>query len=77
MKEKSHKELQPDEERIEIMKNCSFGLNGVHFTDEDLKNHVVPEKYRDVPIRFLYPEIEIHIKEDCKISTDQPLTKGE
>lgn len=58
MKEKSRKELQPDEERTKIMKSCSFGLGGVHFTDEDLKDRVVPEKYQDVPIRLLYPDIE-------------------
>lgn len=58
MKERSHKELQSNEEKLDVMKNCSFGLIGVHFTDEDLKNRVVPEKYQDVPIRFLYPDIE-------------------
>lgn len=46
MKEKSHKELQSNEEKLDVMKNCSFGLIGVHFTDEDLKNRVVPEKYQ-------------------------------
>lgn len=77
MKEKSHKELQSEEERLNVMKSCSFGLYGVHFTDEDLKNHIVSEKYRDVPIRLLYPEIKIDIEEDHKISTDDLLTKGE
>lgn len=77
MKEKSHKDIQSSEESLDIMKSCSFGLHGVHFTDEDLANRKVPKEYQDVPIRYLYPDIEETSEEILNALRHESSTKGD
>lgn len=58
MKEKSHKELQPDEERSDIMKSLDVRLDGPFHFDKDFEDFPIPKELRDARIRYLNPGIE-------------------
>lgn len=62
MKEKSHKELQPDEERSDIMKSLDVRLGGPFHFDKDFKDFPIPKELQDARIKRLHPDIEENSK---------------
>lgn len=62
MKEKSHKELQLNEERSDIMKSLDVRLDGPFYFDKDFEDFPIPKDLQDARIKHLHPEIEENSK---------------
>lgn len=62
MKEKSHKELQSNEERSDLMKSLDARLGGPFHFDKDFEDFPIPKELQDARIRQLNPDIEENSK---------------
>lgn len=62
MKEKSHKELQSNEERSDMMKSLDARLSGPFHFDKDFEDFLIPKELQDARIRQLNPDIEENSK---------------
>lgn len=62
MKERSHKELQSNEERSDIMKSLDARLSGPFHFDKAFEDFPIPKELQDARIRQLNPDIEENSK---------------
>lgn len=62
MKEKSHKELQSNEERSDMMKRFDARLGGPFHFDKDFEDFSIPKELQDARIKRLNPDIEENSK---------------
>lgn len=62
MKEKSHKELQSNEERLDMMKSLDTRLDGPFHFDKDFEDFPIPKELQDARIKHLHPDIEENSK---------------
>ena len=62
MKEKPHKELQSNEERLDMMKSLDARLRGPFHFDKDFEDFPIPKELQDARIKQLNPDIEENSK---------------
>lgn len=62
MKERSHKELQSNEERSDMMKRLDARLRGPFHFDKSFEDFPIPKELQDARIRQLNPDIEENSK---------------
>lgn len=62
MKEKSHKELQSNEEKLDMMKSLDTRLDGPFHFDKNFEDFPIPKELQDARIKHLHPDIEENSK---------------
>lgn len=58
MKDKSHKDLRSNEERLDIMKSLDVRLDGPFHFDKDFEDFPIPKELQDARNRYLNPRVE-------------------